>query len=75
MLILRICLITAAICAWVGIYIIFFNKQWMRWIKERPQRKAKAAAEAKRKAEEVARLADELAAKYPLPPSVKPPQQ
>ena len=58
----------AAVASWGGIYVIYFNRDLQRWLRELPRRRAEAAAAAKRKAEAQARLLDELASKYPLPP-------
>ena len=67
-------LAAVAVLSWIGIYLVYFSRDLQRWRRERPRRRAEAAAAAKRKADAQARVLDELASKYPLPPPQNPPQ-
>ena len=58
-----------ALVVWVACYLHFFSANITRWFQQRPQRRAAALEAAERKAAERQRMLDELARKYPLPPS------
>lgn len=62
-----------ALLLWAASPSIFFSRDLRRWWKTRVPRRARALAAAREKAEGEARVRDELAAKYPLPPSLRTP--
>ena len=57
-----------AILLWVAMVLMFFGRRWLAQLLEVPRRRSAARAAAQAKAEALARLNDELASKYPLPP-------
>jgi hypothetical protein len=55
---------------WAASPLLFFKRDIKRWYKTRDVRRARALDDAQEKAARERRFRDELAAKYPLPPSV-----
>ena len=62
-------LAVSAILLWVAIVLMFYGRHWLALLLAVPRRRADARTAARAKADALARLNDELASKYPLPPA------